>query len=128
VRLIIDSIFSDLPYPLYEPTQEKNKRKELELSERFFHAVIHLLFKYLGIFIDSEVFTSFGRADSVVKTDTHIYVFEFKYNRSGKAAFDQITKNQYGDKYRATGKTIIGIGVNFSHITRKINGWVVKEL
>jgi hypothetical protein len=128
VRLIINSIFADLPYPLYEPTQEHNKRKELELSERFFHSIIHLVFKYLGIFIDSEVSTSFGRADSVVKTDTHIYVFEFKYNRSGKAAFDQITKNNYGDKYRATGKTIIGIGVNFSHITRKINGWVLNEL
>jgi Predicted AAA-ATPase/PD-(D/E)XK nuclease superfamily len=128
VRLIINSIFSDLPYPLYEPNREKDKRKEIELSERFFHGVIHLVFKYLGMFIDSEVSTSFGRADSVVTTDSHIYVFEFKYNRSGKAAFDQITKNNYADKYRATSKTIIGIGVNFSHITRKINGWVLKEL
>ena len=128
VQRIINSIFADLPYPLYEPIQEKNKRKEIELSERFFHGVIHLLFKYLGIFIDSEVTTSFGRADSVVKTDTHIYIFEFKYNRSGKAAFEQIIKNQYADKYRATGKTLIGIGVNFGHITRRINGWVMKEL
>jgi PD-(D/E)XK nuclease superfamily len=127
VRLIINSIFADLPYPLYEPSQ-KGKRKEIELSERFFHGVIHLVFKYLGMFIDSEVSTSYGRADSVVQTNSHIYVFEFKYNRSGKAAFDQITKNNYADKYRATGKTIIGIGVNFSHITRKINGWVLKEL
>jgi Predicted AAA-ATPase/PD-(D/E)XK nuclease superfamily len=128
VQLIINSMFADLPYPLYEPSQEKNKRKEIELSERFFHGVIHLMFKYLGMFIDSEVTTSFGRADSVVKTDTHIYIFEFKYNRSGKAAFEQITNNNYADKYRATGKTIVGIGVNFGHITRRINGWVLKEL
>lgn len=128
VRLIINSIFADLPYPLYEPNREKDKRREIELSERFFHGVIHLVFKYLGMFIDSEVSTAFGRADSVVKTNTHIYVFEFKYNRSGKAAFDQITNKNYADKYRATGKTIVGIGVNFSHITRKINGWVLKEL
>jgi hypothetical protein len=128
VELIINSIFADLPYPLYEPHQQGNKHRELELSERFFHGIIHLIFKYLNIFIDSEVATSIGRADSVVTTDTHIYIFEFKYNRSGKAAFAQITKNNYADKYRATGKTIIGIGVNFSHITRKINGWVLKEL
>ncbi len=25
-------------------------------------------------------------------------------------------------------KKIIGIGVNFSHATRQINGWIVKEL
>ena len=127
VKLMIDTIFTDLPAPLYEP-QNADKRKELQLSERFFHGTIHLVFKYLGIFIDSEVYSSLGRADSIVTTDTHIYVFEFKYNRSGKAAFDQITKKNYGDKYRLTGKTIVGIGVNFSHITRKINGWVVKNL
>ncbi len=127
VKLIIDTLFTDLPAPLYEP-QNTDKRKQLQLSERFFHGTIHLVFKYLGIFIDSEVYSSLGRADSVVTTDTHIYVFEFKYNRSGKAAFEQITKKNYGDKYRTTGKTIVGIGVNFSHITRKINGWVVKNL
>jgi Predicted AAA-ATPase/PD-(D/E)XK nuclease superfamily len=127
VKLMIDTIFTDLPAPLYEP-QNADKRKEIQLSERFFHGTIHLVFKYLGIFIDSEVYSSLGRADSVVTTDTHIYVFEFKYNRSGKAAFDQITKKNYGDKYRLTGKTIVGIGVNFSHVTRKINGWVVKNL
>jgi Predicted AAA-ATPase/PD-(D/E)XK nuclease superfamily len=128
VKLIIDVLFSDLPAPLYEPKQKDDKRKEIELSERFFHGVIHLVFKYLGIFIDSEVYSSFGRADSVVTTATHIYVFEFKYNRSGKAAFEQIKQKKYGDKYRASGKTIIGIGVNFSHITRRVNGWVPKEL
>jgi Predicted AAA-ATPase/PD-(D/E)XK nuclease superfamily len=128
VKLIINVMFTDLPAPLYEPKQRDDKRKEIELSERFFHGVIHLMFKYLGIFIDSEVYSSFGRADSVVTTATHIYVFEFKYNRSGTAAFEQIKKKKYGDKYRATGKTIIGIGVNFSHITRKINGWILKEL
>jgi hypothetical protein len=127
VKLMIDTIFTDLPAPLYEP-QNADKRKELQLSERFFHGTIHLVFKYLGIFIDSEVYSSLGRADSVVTTDTHIYVFEFKYNRSGKAAFEQITKKNYGDKYRMTGKTIVGIGVNFSHTHRKINGWVVKNL
>jgi hypothetical protein len=127
VQLIINTLFADLPVFLYEPKRD-DKRKEIELSERFFHSIIHLVFKYLGIFIDSEVNTSFGRADSVVTTDTHIYVFEFKYNRSGKAAFDQIIKKNYADKYRATGKTIIGIGANFSHIARKINGWVEKTL
>jgi hypothetical protein len=127
VHLIINAMFADLPSVLYE-SDKTNKRKEIELSERFFHSIIHLVFKYLGIHIDSEVNTSFGRADSVVTTASHVYVFEFKYNRSGKAAFAQIEKKEYGEKYRSTGKTIVGIGVNFGHITRKINGWVVKTL
>lgn len=127
VKLIINTLFSDVPVQLYTSDKD-DKKKELILSERFFHSIIHLIFKYLGIFIDSEVSTSMGRADSVVQTATHIYVFEFKYNRSGKAAMTQLLKNNYADKYRASGKKLMGLGVNFSHLTRQINGWQIKEL
>ena len=127
VKLIINTLFSDVPAQLYS-SEKEDKRRELILSERFFHSVIHLIFKYLGIFINSEVSTSMGRADSVVETETHVYVFEFKYNRSGKAAMTQLIKNNYADKYRLSGKKRIGIGVNFSHLTRQINGWQIKDL
>jgi Predicted AAA-ATPase/PD-(D/E)XK nuclease superfamily len=127
VKLIINTLFSDVPVQLYD-ANKNDKKRELALSERFFHSIIHLVFKYLGVFIDSEVSTSIGRADSVVQTATHIYIFEFKYNKSGKAAMTQLENNNYADKYRTSGKKLIGIGVNFSHITRQINGWVQKEL
>ena len=126
VKHIIGTLFSDLPYDLYE--RKDDKKKEIEVSERFFHGTIHLIFKYLGVFIQSEVHSSNGRADSIVETPTHIYIFEFKYNRSGKAAMAQLRKNNYADAYRTSGKTLIGIGVNFSHITRKINGWEIADL
>ena len=127
VKMVINTLFSDLPSNLYE-RDDHNKLKEMALAERFFHGTIHLIFKYLGLYIESEVATSQGRLDSVVSTPTHIYLFEFKYNRSGSAAMKQLKKNNYADKYRALNKKIIGIGVNFSHHTRKINGWVVEEL
>jgi hypothetical protein len=120
VKLILDTLFADLSYNLYEPDPRR--------SERFYHSVIHLMFKYLGVHVQSEVHTSLGRADSVVETGTHIYVFEFKYNKSGKTAFDQIIKNGYADKYRASAKNVIGIGVNFSEKKKAITGWVVKDL
>jgi hypothetical protein len=127
VKRIINTLFSDLPSNLYE-RDDNDKLKEMQLSERFFHGTIHLIFKYLGLHIDSEVWSSQGRADSVVQTATHVYVFEFKYNRSGKAAMTQLLKNNYADKYRTDGKIIVGVGVNFSHKTRRLNGWEVKQL
>lgn len=127
VRTIINTLFTDLPAHLYESNKNDTK-KELALSERFFHSIIHLLFKYLGVFIDSEVHTATGRADSVVQTNAHIYLFEFKYNRSAKAALTQLKTKNYVEKYKITGKTLIGIGVNFSHKNRCINGWIVEEL
>jgi Predicted AAA-ATPase/PD-(D/E)XK nuclease superfamily len=127
VELIINTLFADIPSPLYEQ-DANNPRRASELSERFFHSIVHLIFKYLGIFIESEISTSWGRADSVVTTTTHIYVFEFKYNRSGKYALDYLLSKNYPDKYRASGKILMGIGVSFSQKTRRINGWKVKEL
>jgi Predicted AAA-ATPase/PD-(D/E)XK nuclease superfamily len=127
VEMIINTLFADIPSNLYE-SHKNDPQKELQLSERFFHSIIHLLFKYLGGFIQSEVSTSWGRADSVVTTDTHIYIFEFKFNRTGQYALNQIIKNNYAEKHRASGKILVGIGVNFNHKTRNINGWKAKIL
>jgi hypothetical protein len=69
------------------------------------------------------VHSSFGRADAVVQTDTDVYIFEFKLNETEEIAFQQILKNGYADKYRASGKQITGIGVNFNDNKRKVEGW-----
>ena len=120
VKEIINTLFSDLPYNLHE----MDKRK----SERFFHGLIHLMFKYLGIFIDSEVRTYKGRADSIVQTDTHIYIFEFKVDKTAEDALEQLKKNGYANKYKLSGKEIIGIAVNFNSIEREIDGWIEERL
>ncbi len=120
VKDIINTLFSDLPHNLHE----MDKRK----SERFFHGLIHLLFKYLGVFVESEVRTAKGRADSVVQTDTHVYIFEFKADKTAEEALEQLLKNGYANKYKLSGKTILGIAVNFNSIEREIDGWIEKEL
>ena len=71
IKDLLESMFGDLPENLYETTDRR--------SERFYHSLIHLTFKFLGIFIDSEVATAKGYADSVVQTPTHVYIFEFKH-------------------------------------------------
>jgi hypothetical protein len=77
----------------------------------------------LGTFIQSEVHSSRGRADVVVQTDTHIFIFEFKFKESADIALQQIHQNGYANPYRASEKTIIGIGVNFSDEKRTIEDW-----
>ena len=119
VKEIINTLFSDLPYNLHE----MDKRK----SERFFHGLIHLMFKYLGIFIDSEVRTYKGRADSIVQTNTHVYIFEFKADKTAEDALEQLKKNDYARKYKLSGKEIIGIAVNFNSIEREIDGWIEER-
>ena len=65
-----------------------------------------------------------GRADVVVHTLTHIYILEFKFNLTAQEGLDQIEKQGYADKYRASEKQIVGIGINFNEEQRKIDEWM----
>jgi len=114
---ILQSVFKGLPYFLHE-----------KFPERFFHAAIHLLFTYLGLRVQSEVCTSDGRVDSVVETDTHVYIFEYKLDESAEAALAQIRRKKYYQAYWLKEKPVVGIGVNFSSRTKNIEDWKVEEI
>ena len=63
---VIKSLLKDVPYYLID-----------KKDEHFYHALVHIHFRYLGWYLESEVHTSDGRMGAVVKTDTHIYILEF---------------------------------------------------
>jgi hypothetical protein len=113
VRTILNSLLTDLPHEVFD-----------KKSEGLYHGLIHLIFKYLGMYADSEVHSARGRADAVVQTDTDVYLFEFKFNKTAQAALEQILKGDYAAKFRATGKPITAIGVNFDPALREISEWV----
>jgi hypothetical protein len=117
VKKILKGLLADLPDQTY-----KNQ------TEGLYHGLIHLVFNYLGMFVNSEVHSSQGRADAVVQTLTDVYIFEFKFNKTAQEALDQITKQDYAGKYQASGKTITGIGVNFNSVERTIDGWLENVL
>ncbi|MFA8450315.1 MAG: AAA family ATPase [Bacteroidales bacterium] len=112
---LTNRLFKNLPYQLHDRT------------EKFYHAVIHLMYYYLGIYIDSEVCTSDGRADAVVQTDTHIYCLEFKLNQSAKIALQQIEDRGYLQKYSGQGKKLVAVGINVSSKVKGIDDWDVVD-
>ena len=116
-KQIINSLLASLPYETY-----KNQ------SEGFYHGLLHLIFSYIGMFVESEPHLSNGRADVIIQTPQYIYIFEFKFNRTAAEALAQIKENGYFDKYRATEKPIFGIGVNFNEDKKQIDEWQVESL
>lgn len=114
---ILQEIFSHIPYFLHE-----------RYPEKFFHAAIHLLFTYMGIRVHSEVCTSDGRADSMVETNSHIYILEFKLDKSPQEAINQILKKQYYKSAWEQGKQIVAIGVQLSSKTKNIEDWVIQQM
>ena len=65
----LKAFFADIPYDAIE---QKNR------NEQYYQHIFYLLFTLMGQFVQTEVKSSKGRADAVVKTADNIYVFEFK--------------------------------------------------
>lgn len=116
VHQILNTLFKSIPYTLWQ--------KE---NEHFYHAIIHLIFKLLGIYVDSEVQTSDGRMDALVRLEKYVYCFEFKLDESAEMALAQIEKKGYLTPYLYQNKTCIGIGVNFSKEEKKVKEFLWKE-
>ncbi|MFZ4428148.1 MAG: AAA family ATPase [Saprospiraceae bacterium] len=114
---ILQEIFAHVPYFLHE-----------KYPEKFFHAAIHLLFTYMGIKVHSEVCTSDGRADSMVETPTHLYILEYKLDKSPQEALAQIRNKRYYRHAWEKGKPVTGIGVQFSSKTKNIEAWEAEEV
>ena len=116
VKTILVTLFSGLSYDVYtHQTQQQ--------VEGFYHGLIHILFKCLGVYMQCEVHSVKGRADSIVETPTHIYILEFKINSDAQTAFQQIIDKKYALPYGADNRIKFGIGINFNSATRELDGW-----
>jgi hypothetical protein len=107
------SFFEAFPYDLNAKT------------ERHYQVVFYLIFSLLGQHIRSEVKSAKGRADAVVWTPDHIYVFEFKLNGTAEEALAQIDAKGYCIPYEADGRTVVKVGVEFDKSTRNIGRWLL---
>ncbi len=131
---IITKMFKTLPHQFFLEDAEKVDKQgnvtiiKKQVGESFYHAIIYLILNILAIRMRVEISNSQGRIDAVIETDTHIYLFEFKKNRSPKAAIQQIWDNGYADLYALQNKQIICIGMSFSTQKRGVSGSVVLNL
>jgi hypothetical protein len=116
VKTILTTLFENLTYDVYT-------HQTVQQVEGFYHGLIYILFKYLGIYVQSEVHTTKGRADCIVQTPTHIYLLEFKINSDGETALQQIKTKKYAAPFAADSRIKIGIGINFNPQNRELDGW-----
>ncbi len=109
LKTTLNQAFVHIPYSLWQ--------KE---NEQYYHALVHLLFSLLGVYIFSEVQTQKGRTDSIVMYENEVFIFEFKLNKSAEEAFFQIENKGYADKFKDSGMPTYKIGVNFSSEAREV--------
>lgn len=92
-------------------------------EEKFFHAIIHLIFTIVGSDPRTEMHTATGRMDTVIITKDRIFLFEFKIGGTADDAIQCIKDRHYADSLRHRNKPIIGIGVVFSATTKGVTAW-----
>jgi len=96
-------------------------------QEKYYQSIFYLIFKLMSLSIQAEVQTNDGRIDAVAEVDDHIYIFEFKLDKTAQAAVDQIQNKDYALKYALHSKPITKVGVNFDSDKGQIGQWKIAD-
>jgi hypothetical protein len=134
VMSILKGMFQTLPNQFFFEEKEKTDSQgntttiKKAVNENFYHAVIYLIFKMLGVRMDVEVSSQEGRIDAVVETEKQIYIFEFKKNRKAEVAIQQMKDKNYAAHYSLSKKQIYLVGVCFTMQKRGISDYLFEAI
>lgn len=95
--------------------------------EAYYHSLLYLFLKVLGFKVGAEVPTSRGRMDMLLMTESDIFVFEFKIDRTAQEALNQILERAYHTQFKLDKRPITLIGANFDTKLRKLTDWVSQK-
>ena len=111
-------------YGLYASVPANWRIKDEAEAKRYFQ----LFAMMTGANPQPEVASIFGYADAVIETPKAVYVFEFKYRKSAKAAIRQIRERDYAAKWAGGKRPVTLIGINFNPKKRNIDMPIVEPL
>ena len=95
-------------------------------EERNVQNAFLILFSLIGLNVDTEVRTSDGRIDILVRTNDYVYIMELKYDGTPEETLEQIERKEYALPWAIDSRNVIEIGINYSSEKRRIDGWKVK--
>ena len=114
------SFFAAIPY-------QEGTMKDAPSAEGHFTAMLYVMFSFLNRYVWSQVRVARGRMDILVKTDGAVYVMELKLDGSVDEALKQIDDKGYAIPWKADGRKVVKVGINFSSEQRTISEWKAKE-
>ena len=95
--------------------------------EGHYQQMLFVIFTLLSAYmVDVEVRTPKGRVDMVLRTATHLYLFELKLGRSADAAMKQIDLKEYPKRFAQCGLPIVKVGINFDMEKHTLADWKVE--
>ncbi|MGL5013239.1 MAG: AAA family ATPase [Bacteroidales bacterium] len=98
-------------------------------SEGVFKSMIYLLLRMGGLMVTVERYTNIGRMDTVIETEDHVFIFEYKYGKSAAEAMKQIEEMGYAEQFIAKGKQIHLIAMNYDLSIHNIgDDWIYNRI
>ena len=95
--------------------------------EGHYQQMLFVIFTLLSAYMaDVEVRTPKGRVDMVLRSKTHLYLFELKLNQSSDVAMKQIDLKEYPKRFALCGLPIVKVGINFDMEKHTITDWKVE--
>lgn len=95
--------------------------------EGHYQQMMYVIFSILDNYVDVEVHTPTGRVDMVLRTATHLYLFELKLGQSSDVAMKQIDLKEYPKRFALCGLPIVKVGINFDMVTHNITDWKIQD-
>ena len=113
----VDALVCETLYRIYAKIPPEWKiRSEADVKRHF-----RLFMEMLGAKVAAEEGSARGYADAIIETKKFVWVFEFKFNKSTKAAVRQIREKGYADAYKGDKRPVTLVGVNFRMAKRNID-------
>ena len=100
---VIKHIFANIPYHLHCD------------NEAYYHSILQNTVYLMGFDAQSELVTSSGRIDMVIKTKARTFIFEFKFNKTGEKALEQIVERRYAEKFLPATVDVTLVGISFNY-------------
>ena len=113
----VDGLINETLYRLYgKIPPEWRIRNEADVKRHFM-----LFMEMVGARVAAEAGSARGCADAIIETKKFVWVFEFKFNKSAKAAIRQIREKGYADSYKGEKRPVTLVGINFRVTKRNID-------
>jgi hypothetical protein len=124
VRDIMRAHFASIPHDWY-------RKNHIDQYEGYYASVFYAYFASIGVDVRVEDPTHYGQVDMAVLMPEVVYVFEFKVIDGEEAtgeALAQLQTKGYAEKYRALGRQVWLVGIEFSKRLRQIVGVAVENI
>ena len=113
----VDGLVTETLYRIYAKIPpEWRIRSEADVKRHF-----RLFMEMLGAKVAAEDGSARGYADAIIETKKFVWVFEFKFNKSAKAAVRQIREKGYAAQYKGDKRPVTLVGINFRTTKRNID-------